>query len=64
MPFTSKQLGAFLGFGFGWLVVQYGFYKALFVGVMALGGWAVGRVLDGEIDLSAYIRPRGPQDLE
>jgi hypothetical protein len=35
MPFTSKQLGALLGFGFGWFIVQYGFYKAVFVGVMA-----------------------------
>jgi len=64
MPISSKQLGALLGFGFGWLVVQYGFVSAVFVGAMALGGWAVGRVLDGEIDLSAYIRPRGPQDLD
>lgn len=64
MPITSKHVGALLGFGFGWLIVQYGIVSAVFVGALALGGWAVGRVLDGEIDVSAYIRPRGPQDFE
>jgi uncharacterized membrane protein len=61
---STKHVGALLGFGFGWLIVQYGFVAAVFVLAMALAGWAVGRVLDGELDISQYIRPREPADLE
>ena len=62
--FSSKHLGVLVGFGFGWLIVQYGFFKAFFVIVLAGAGWAVGRVLDGEIDLSRYLPRRDGQDLE
>lgn len=64
MQLTSKHLGALLGFGFGWLVVQYGFVAAVFVLAMAAAGWVVGRILDGELDVSQYIRRQDPMDLE
>jgi len=64
MRFTSKHIGLLLGFGFGWIVVQFGIVKAVFVLAMAAVGWIVGRVLDGEIDVSQYIRRNGPDDLE
>jgi uncharacterized membrane protein len=64
MAFTSKHLGTLVGFGFGWLVVQYGFVRAVFVIAMAAAGWAVGRVLDGELDISRFIRTCDPQDFE
>lgn len=64
MPLNSKHIGALLGFGFGWLVVQYGFIAAVFVIAMAAAGWTVGRVLEGEIDVSAYLPRRDTQDFE
>jgi hypothetical protein len=64
MQITSKHVGVLLGFGFGWLVVQYSFVQAIFVLAMAIAGWVVGRVLDGEIDVTQYIRRVGPNDLE
>ncbi|MGV3719433.1 MAG: DUF2273 domain-containing protein [Actinomycetota bacterium] len=64
MKLTSKHIGILLGFGFGWIVVQHGFVKAVFVLAMAAIGWVIGRVLDGEIDVSQYIRRGGVDDLE
>jgi uncharacterized membrane protein len=64
MKLTSKHIGILLGFGFGWIVVQHGFVKGVFVLAMAAVGWVIGRVLDGEIDVSQYIRRRGVDDLE
>ena len=64
MKLSSKHIGILLGFGFGWLVLQHGFPKAVFVLAMAAVGWVIGRVLDGEIDVSQYIRRRGVDDLE
>ena len=64
MRMSSKHVGALLGLGFGWLVVQYGFFKAVFVAVVALLGWFLGRIVDGELDVTQYIRRRDAEDLE
>lgn len=64
MRLTSKHVGALLGLGFGWLIVQYGFFKAVFVAVLALLGWLLGRIVDGELDLTQFIRQRDVEDLE
>lgn len=60
----AKTIGALLGLLFGLLVVQYGFFKAVFVVVVMGIGWFVGRVLDGETNLGDLIRPRDTDDLE
>ncbi len=60
----AKTIGALLGLLFGLLVVQFGFFKAVFVGVVMGIGWFVGRVLDGETNFGDLIRPRDTDDLE
>ncbi len=63
MEIRSKHVGALLGLAFGWLIVQYNIYIAVFLAVMAGLGWFIGRVLDGEADLSEYIpRRRDPDE--
>lgn len=64
MQLRTKHIGAIVGFAFGWLVIQYGFVAAVFMLAMAGVGWFVGRILDGEAQLSDYIRPRDGQDYE
>jgi hypothetical protein len=64
MQIRSKHIAAVLGFGFGWLIVHYGIYIAVFLAVMAGAGWFLGRILDGEADLSDYIGRRRNGDLE
>ena len=64
MDIRSKHVGALLGFGFGWLIVHYNVFIAVFLAVMAAAGWFVGRILDGEADLSDYVSRRRGEDLE
>jgi uncharacterized membrane protein len=64
MQVRSKHVGALVGLGVGWLIVQYGLIAAVFVLALAAAGWAVGRVLDGEIDVSRYVHRSDSQDLE
>jgi uncharacterized membrane protein len=64
MKLGSKHVGALLGLGFGWLAVQYGPFKAVFVAAVVGIGWFIGRVLDGETDISDYVRRRGPEEME
>lgn len=64
MQLNAKILGAVFGFGFGWLVVQYGLVQAVFVLAMAAVGWIIGRVVEGELDISQYARRQEPLDLE
>jgi uncharacterized membrane protein len=59
-----KYAGAALGLLFGWLIVQYGFFRALFVLVLAVIGWMIGRILDGEVDISEYLALRDRENLE
>jgi apolipoprotein N-acyltransferase len=56
----AKHAGALLGLAFGWLVVQYNIYIAVFLAVCAGVGWVVGRVVDGETDVVELLRRRGP----
>jgi uncharacterized membrane protein len=58
MQVNSKHIGALVGLAFGWMVVEKGFVVAVFLAAMALAGWAVGRVIDGELDVSQYLRRR------
>ncbi len=64
MEMRSKHVGALLGLGFGLLVVHYNFFIAVFIAVMVGLGWFIGRVLDGETDISDYIRRRNSTDYE
>ena len=59
-----KHAGAAVGLLFGWLIVQYGFFRALFVAVLAGIGWVIGRILDGELDVSEYLSRRDRENLE
>jgi len=60
----SKHVGALLGLGVGWIIVEHGLVAGVFVGVAAALGWALGRVLDGELDLTDYLRRREREDIE
>ncbi len=64
MQIKAKHVGAVLGFGFGWLIVHYNIFIAVFLAVTAIGGWYLGRVLDGETDIVEYLARRRNQDLE
>lgn len=48
-----KILGLVFGFIFGVCVLVFGFFKALFVGLLALAGWWIGKVFEGEVDVKA-----------
>jgi len=63
MRFRSKHVGALAGLAVGWLIVQYGLVAAVFIGAVGVVGWIAGRVLDGEIDVTQYIRRREDEDL-
>ncbi|HEU4753802.1 MAG TPA: DUF2273 domain-containing protein [Armatimonadota bacterium] len=63
-PVRAKYVGLFVGLFAGWLIVQYGLFKAAFVGLAALVGWTIGRILEGELDISHHFRRPGDQDLE
>jgi hypothetical protein len=64
MQLRTKHIGALVGFAFGWLIIQYGIVNAVFMLALAAAGWFVGRILDGEAQLSDYIRQRDDRDLE
>jgi len=51
-----KYAGALAGLVFGYLILRFGFIAAVFVLALGLVGWVIGRVLDGEIDVTSYIR--------
>jgi hypothetical protein len=59
---SAKHAGALFGLFLGWLIIQYGLVAAVFVLALAAAGWIVGRVLDGEIDVSRYIRRPGDDE--
>ena len=56
MPMQAKYAGALAGLVFGYLILRFGFKGAVFVLAIGAVGWIVGRVLDGEIDITSYIR--------
>jgi uncharacterized membrane protein len=60
----AKYVGLLAGLFFGWIVIHYGFFKAVFVAVLAAAGWYLGRVLDGELDISGYVRRPDHEELE
>lgn len=60
----SKHVGALVGLGVGWIIVEHGLVAGVFVGVAAALGWAFGRVIDGELDLMDILRRREREDLE
>lgn len=64
MQIRSKHVGALLGLAFGWLILRYGFVAAIFLLAMAVGGWFLGRVLDGETEIGDLLRRRRPEDLD
>lgn len=60
----ASHLGLIVGLAFGFAVIHYGFVPGVFLAATAVVGWLVGRVLDGDIDVSRYVRPRDRGDLE
>ena len=64
MPLRTKHVGALLGLGFGWVVIHYGWLQAIFVAVATGLGWTLGRILDGELDISGYIRRPNTDEWE
>jgi hypothetical protein len=50
---TRTVVGTAVGLILGLVVVLVGFGQMLIVGLFALAGWAVAKVLGGELDLGA-----------
>ena len=59
-----QHVGALVGLIFGLAVIHYGFIRGVFLLALAVAGWFIGRVLDGELDVSDYLRRRdeGPYE--
>ena len=53
---TRGQAGFFIGFALAVLVWAAGFWVALGAGLAGLVGWAVVRVLEGDVDLDEVNR--------
>jgi hypothetical protein len=64
MRSQTRYFGAALGFGFAWLIVQYGFFPAFFVATSTVIGWTLGRILDGDLRIGHFIRRIGGDDLD
>ncbi|MFN3653639.1 MAG: DUF2273 domain-containing protein [Armatimonadota bacterium] len=64
MYLSSKHICALAAFGLAWFFVEYGFFKTVFVLAMIVAGWFIGRVLDGELDISDYVRVHRRDDPE
>jgi hypothetical protein len=59
---TTPTIGLLLGAVLGAVLVLDGLGSMLVVALAAAIGWVVGRVVDGELDLTAYLggdRERG-----
>jgi len=60
---SPKVIGAIAGLTLGIVLICFGFWKALAVGVFVLAGWFVGKIWMGEIDLQdIYERFRSSRD--
>ncbi|HZD60508.1 MAG TPA: DUF2273 domain-containing protein [Anaerolineae bacterium] len=53
---NNTQLGVLIGFILGVAWVAFGFQSVLLGIIIGAVGYFVGRVLDGQIDLQAYIQ--------
>jgi hypothetical protein len=51
----SSQVGLLLGAILGLALILEGFGEMLVVGLVALVGWIVARVMEGELDLSEFL---------
>lgn len=56
---TSTHVGLIAGMGLGLAAVVGGFAGFLLVAALGAIGLVLGRVLDGELDLSAVVRTKG-----
>jgi hypothetical protein len=54
----ASQVGLLLGSILGLALVLEGFGEMLIVGLVALVGWIVARVMEGELDLSDFLGGR------
>jgi uncharacterized membrane protein len=64
MKVRGKHVGALGGLLFGWAILQYGFYQAVFLVALALLGWWAGKLLDGEAPLLDYLQRRRDEHLD
>jgi uncharacterized membrane protein len=53
---TNTQLGVLLGFLVGVVWIAYGFFAVLLGVILGAVGYQIGRILDGQVDLQAYIQ--------
>ena len=53
---TNTQVGVFFGFILGVVWVAFGFQSVLLGAILAVVGYFVGRILDGQVDLQSYIQ--------
>ena len=51
----AKYIGLLMGFAVGFVWMWLGFWALLFVVVAAAGGYVIGGVVGGDIDVQRYI---------
>jgi uncharacterized membrane protein len=64
MQVRTKYIGILVGLGIGWIIVQHGLIKGIFVLAVALVGWTIGRIMDGEIDVIEFLRRRSGEEVD
>ncbi|MDI6715771.1 MAG: hypothetical protein QME63_02355 [Actinomycetota bacterium] len=53
---SNTQFAILMGLILGIAWIAFGFASILLGIILAIGGYFVGRILDGQVDLQAYIR--------
>ncbi len=52
----GKVIGLVLGLIAGILVINYGFWKALFIALCIIGGFFIGKAIDENIDVDNWFK--------
>lgn len=52
----GKAVGLILGMVTGILVINYGFWKALFIVMCIVGGFLIGKAVDEETDMDNWFK--------
>jgi hypothetical protein len=56
---SPSLIGGFVGIALGFAAAFGGFAAFAVVAVLAVAGFVIGKVVDGELDLSPYLSGRG-----
>ncbi len=50
----GKVSGIFVGLLFGWFAISYGFWRTLFVALVVVAGYYIGKQIDENTDWDAF----------